>query len=325
MRTDNSELAYIGTIVDLHPISNADFIVSAEVVCGGGGRWKGIVRKSDFSKGNRCVVYLPDAVLRETPDVAFLRDTNMRVKMRRFRGAPSEVVITPVPELLGFKDIGEDVTEILGVTKFHKPISPYLDPGIHKGPFPSLIPKTDEENYQKHPELVDSLVGLPYYVTEKMDGSSTTAFKYKGEFGVCSRNLECFKNPHNGYWAVAIKYNLEELLPEGYAVQWETCGPSIQCNPSGLQSIDGFVFSAYNMYEHRYLEMTELFRLTEQIKMPSCKVVDVGECFSKEGVELLGEGNYDVGRPREGVVVRSQHNFKHKPISFKVINLNYEK
>jgi RNA ligase (TIGR02306 family) len=324
MKTDNSDLVFVGKIVDLQPISNADFIVSATVICGSGGRWKGIVRKSDFSLQDKCLVYLPDSLIPESAEMQFMKDSNWRVKMRRFKGVPSEVVIMPICDDLSTWGIGQDVTKLLGVTKYHKPISPHLQ-GIAKGPFPSLIPKIDEDNYQRCPELVDQLVGKHYYITEKMDGSSTTAFRYKDEFGVCSRNLELIRNPNNGYWAVAIKYKLEERLPKDIAIQWETCGPGIQCNPSGLKELDGFVFSAYNMFEHRYLEMTELWSLIDYLKMPTCKVLHVGSSFNKEGIELLGEGNYEVGRPREGVVVRSQENCNGKPISFKVINLNYEK
>lgn len=51
-----------------------------------------------------------------------------------------------------------------------------------------------------------------------------------------------------------------------------------------------------------------------------------GTSFSSDGIEILGEGTYSNGKQREGVVVRSIDNLLgHKPISFKVINLNYEK
>jgi len=46
----------------------------------------------------------------------------------------------------------------------------------------------------------------------------------------------------------------------------------------------------------------------------------------KNTIETLGKGTYSNGKQREGVVVRSQENeLGHKPISFKVINLDYEK
>lgn len=314
-------LVYIGKIIDLQSIEGADFIVSATVVCGQGGKWKGIVRKEDFSIGARCVVFLPDSLIPERSDMAFMKASNWRVKMRRFKGAPSEVVIIPTQFDLA---IGVDCTSHFGVIKYHKPIPPHLQ-GLAKGNFPDFIPKTDELNYQRHPELVDSLVGKYFYVTEKADGSSTTAFRYKDQFGLCSRNLELERNENNGYWQVALRYKVEERLPEGIALQWETCGPGIQSNPMGLTEINGFAFSAYNIEERRYLEMREFLNLCDAIKFPTVKVISIGGPFSKEGLEMLGEGLYDNGKQREGVVVRSQDNQGHAPISFKVINLNFEK
>ncbi len=37
-----SGLVYVGKIINIEPIPTADFIVSATVVCGEGGKWKGI-------------------------------------------------------------------------------------------------------------------------------------------------------------------------------------------------------------------------------------------------------------------------------------------
>jgi hypothetical protein len=124
---------------------------------------------------------------------------------------------------------------------------------------------------------------------------------------------------------VCNRYNLEEKLPEGIALQWETCGPGIQGNPMGLTEIDGFAFSGYNILEHRYLSMIEFWYLIDLIGMPLCPVLSVDSSFSKDGIEVLGEGKYKNGKEREGVVVRSQENIGGAPISFKVINLGYEK
>jgi RNA ligase (TIGR02306 family) len=319
----NKGLVYVGKIVALDRIEEADFIVSATVVCGGGGKWRGVVRAVDFSSGDLCIVYLPDALVLETDsEMQFMKRTQWRVKMRRFKGAPSEVVIMPNKLEAG---IGEDVTEVLGVTRYCKPVPANLQ-GLAKGNFPDFIPKTDEPNYQRPDANVALLVGKPFYVSLKMDGSSSTAFRYKGEFGVCSRNWKLKRDENNGFWKMAIKYNLEEKLPEGYALQWETCGPGIQSNPMGLNEMSAYAFSAYNIGEKRYLEMTEFWSLIDALKFPIARVLKIGREFTDEGIELLGEGTYDNHMHREGVVVRSQENLLgHKPISFKVINLNYEK
>lgn len=325
MKNDDENLVYIGKIIKIEPIEGADFIVSATVVCGQGGKWRGIVRKVDLEVGSECLVFLPDSLLNEKDHyyLPFMKDSNWRVKMRRFKGAPSEVLITTIQNVT-FSNIGDDVTKQLNVLKYHKPIPAHLQ-GEAKGYFPDFIPKTDELNYQRYPELVDSLVGKPWYMTEKADGSSTTAFKWKGEFGICSRNLELVRNPENGYWKVAEKYQLESNLPEGIAIQWETCGPGIQSNPMGLKDIDGFLFSGYNIAEKRYLTFTELKKQSIALGFPMVRLIEWGHCFIPHGIETRGEGVYLNGKQREGVVIRSQENHGHAPISFKVINLGFEK
>jgi RNA ligase (TIGR02306 family) len=326
--TEDTGLVYVGKIINIDPIENADFIVSATVVCGMGGKWRGIVRKDQFEVGSLCIVYMPDAMIPEhDKDMQFMKSSKWRVKMRRFRGAPSEVVIMPYPYEILQLHVGSDMTHIYGIKKYHKPVPANLQ-GKAKGEFPGFIPKTDEPNYQSADGItcLEKLIGRPYYITEKADGSSTTAFRYKGQFGVCSRNWELEPDESIGYWQIAYKYKLHENLPEGIALQWETCGPKIQSNPMGLKEIQGFAFSAYKIDEHRYLEMTEFWALLDRLGFPSCQVIDVGISFSKDGVELLGEGTYKNGKQREGVVVRSQQNYGvHKPLSFKVINLDYEK
>jgi RNA ligase (TIGR02306 family) len=313
-------LVFIGKIVCLEPIENADFILSATVVCGEGGRWKGVVKKGSFNTGDLCVVYLPDAILQPSEELKFMEKSGWRVRMQRFRGSPSEVVITSqrIPGL----DVGADVTELLKVTKYIKPVPANLQ-GKALGYFPNFIPKTDEEHYQKRDDLVEKLLGHPFYITLKYDGSSTTAYKYKNKFGLCSRNLELENDPENGYWKVANKYNLDRI-PEGFALQWETCGPTIQGNRLRFENIDGFAFSGYDICQKRYLTYFELLDLTEALGFPRVKLLYIGEKFSKEHMQalsLFGDDDNDI----EGVVVRSQYNILgDKPVSFKIINLNYE-
>ena len=89
-------LSYIGKILEIWPIDGADFIESATVVCGEGGKWRGVVKKGAFKEGDICTVYLPDAIVCASEELMFLKDSGWRVRMRRFRGTPSEVVITDI-------------------------------------------------------------------------------------------------------------------------------------------------------------------------------------------------------------------------------------
>ena len=322
----DERLVYVGKIISIDAIPNADFIVSATVVCGTGGKWRGIVKKDHFEVGDKCIVYLPDSIIPEHESMDFMVATNWRVRMRRFKGAPSEVVIINIITESGRKywEIGTDITQACGVTKYIKKI-PACMSGEAKGDFPTFIPKTDEPNYQRCNDDINKLIGQPYYITEKCDGTSTTAYRHNGIFGVCSRNLELLMNENNIYWKMFIKYNLENTLPTGYAIQFETCGPGIQSNPMGLKEICAFAFNIYNILEQRYLNYKEFIDMCDEMGFPTVKICASGDEFYPGGLELLGEGTYDNGKQREGVVVRSQHNFGHKPISFKVINLGYDK
>lgn len=321
---EDQGLAYVGKIIELREIENSNLLSSAVVVCGKGSKWRGVVKNDQFDLGDLCLVHLPDAVVPKTDDYSFMKARGWRVKMCRFRGAPSEVLIIPLPvDMMSGYTCGTDVTELIGVTKYQKPISIHLQ-GIAKGHFPDFIPKTDELNYQKYMDLVQALEGCPYYVTEKMDGSSTTAYKYKGGFGICSRNYEVEWNKNNGYCKVAEKYRLRDNLPEGVALQWETCGPGIQKNSAGLTALDGYAFSAYDIVKKEYYNMQQLISLCEYLQFPMCRIIEEGAEFSIYGIESMGEGKYKNGSQREGVVVRSKLNtIDGKPISFKVINLNY--
>ena len=50
---------------------------------------------------------------------------------------------------------GEDVTERLGVGKYEPPQP--TDMGDRRGPFPPLVPKTDEARVQSFPQVLDEL------------------------------------------------------------------------------------------------------------------------------------------------------------------------
>lgn len=320
----DSDLAYIGKVVEFFEISEADFIIGVSVDCGYGGFWRGVVRKEDFCVGDRCVCFLPDAVFPKEERYLFMKKHSYRVKMRLFKGFPSEVIILPVPEELSGLPFGCDVTKELRLQKFLKPL-PVCFQGFAKEPFPSFVPKTDELHYQKASFLVKELIGKPYYVSEKLDGTSTTAYKYRGRFGVCSRNFEIKKNLGCSYWQVAQRYNLEEALPEGLAIQWETCGPKVQSNPLGLKELQAFVFSAFDINKKRYLGYLDLVYLCKYLDIPMVPVVKVGESFDSKQIDFLSVGNYSLSdTPREGVVIRSIASMDNgEPISFKVMNLEY--
>lgn len=215
-------VATIGRITELTPIENADRIVSATVVCGHAGKWMGVVQKGEFNVGDKCEVFLQDAVLPPDPRWEFMEKYHWRVRMQRFRGVPSECLIVPAAWFLDMCEVGDDIAEVEQVTKYEKAIPAQLQGDIY-GNFPSFIPKTDEPNFQAVPEIVQALVGHPWVATVKYDGTSCTAYLHEGHFGVCSRNWE-MKPGNNIYWKMVEKYKLEDQLIDDLALQFEIIG-----------------------------------------------------------------------------------------------------
>lgn len=324
-------LVYIGKVVSLAPIEKADRIELATVVCGEGGKWSGVVRKGEFSEGSACQIYLQDSLLPERPEFEFLRDAKFRVRMRRFRGAPSEALIMP-QTIDG--NLGDNVTDKAGVEKYEKPL-PLGIGGDVLGNFPSLIPKTDEPNFQGVPELVAALRGKPFYSTVKVDGTSSTAFRYAGHFGVCGRNYEYKESDSNAMWTIAKEYKLPEVLADGYAIQWETVGPGIQKNPLGLKKVEPRAFQVYSMEGRRYLDFREMTAFLADYEFPMVDVIDKNTLFlsgeriqplsDEEYLRKYAEGVYPNGGQREGVVIRplTEERVGGVRLSFKVVNLLY--
>jgi RNA ligase (TIGR02306 family) len=199
-------LSSIQKIIDIKEIENADKIELATIE-----GWHCVVGKGEY-KVNDLIVYCEvDSVLPVKPEFEFLRkgcyvDNGMvsgfRIKTRKFKGQYSQGLVLPISVLNGkkypkdtrdnpsyeFKE-GQDVTPLLEIVKFEKPIPVCLQ-GEVKGFFPSFIPKTDETRVQVLQKLLTKYKGTPCYITEKVDGTSCTMYLKDGEFGVCSRNLE---------------------------------------------------------------------------------------------------------------------------------------
>lgn len=318
---NSKPLAVIGQITELAPIEGADRIQKAVVICGSAGKWTGVAGK-DLQVGQLVTVFLQDAVLPPAKRWAFMEARNWRVRMARFKGVPSECLI--VPGVSHDAKVGDDLTEALGVTKYTKPV-PATMRGEMMGAFPDFIPKTDEPNFQTVPELVARMGLDDWYATEKVDGTSCTAWVDGHGLHVCSRNWELREFTASGtgniYWQTARKYNLEKL-PEGMALQFEVVGPGIQGNPMGLTEVEGRAFSLYHIGDQRYTDYTQLAAVASYVWMPIARHVQgaVKRPHSDDELREMAAIRYPNGKHGEGVVIRACDS----SWSFKVINLNYK-
>lgn len=238
--------------------------------------WWLVSGKGNFKPGDLCV-YLPiDSVLpKELEDKLFPPDTKIklsksRIRTIKIRGYVSQGMAVKLDILpKGKYSEGQDVTSILGVTKYEPPAqlpSAYgkgLNQTKKKFCNGNFHKYTDIENIKNYPDIfADKEI---VYVSEKLHGTSfrcgwfpteaNTLWKkikkYLGllpkyEFCYGSRNVQLQDQGYNkktGFYPVNVyakivnQYNLKETLEQGQALYGEIVGDGIQdgylygCNP----------------------------------------------------------------------------------------------
>lgn len=313
------KLAVIGKVNKTIEIDGADKIQQVEVVCGDAGKWSGVCAKS-LKTGDRVTVFLQDALLPPDPRWAFMESRKWIVRMCRFMKVPSEcLILEGAPE----GDIGTDLTELMGVTKYSKPIPAGMG-GDAVGAFPSFIPKTDEPNFQTV-DWESLMAGTVWYASEKADGTSCTVWRDEAGLHVASRNLELREYTASGaanlYWETAKKYDWS-FLPDGMAAQFEIIGGKVQGNPMGVANgMEGRLFTLYDYKNHKRIAKTELDQTAALIGMKVAPIVFAnGVPPTLEKLRKISSIKYQNGKAGEGVVIRDYKN----TWSFKVINLDYK-
>lgn len=333
------QLATIQQVRETQPLEWADKLCLATIL-----GWKVIVPK-EIKTGDTIIYFECDSVL---PDGAkwceFLRKRGFRIKTMKMRGTYSQGLALPIKEVFPDRSealpLGTNVTEILNVTKYEPPESGATGfKGFRSSkPWPQFLPKTDEIRLQSVPGVLDEIQDLPFFATIKLDGTSSTFYRYQGKFGVCSRNLER-PSPEletDLYWEIAEKYKLWKILPEGFAVQGEINGPGIQKNRVRKEKVELNVFDVWNITEARYLNMQEMIDFCNKYSLEmvpfygSFSPDDSGPKFvhTIEAWEEQVEGNYpNCDHPREGLVIRPQQ-VTYSPtlkgrLSFKIINKDF--
>lgn len=342
------KLASIQTVNAVEPIPNADAIEKIRVL-----GWWVVVKKGEHQPGDKLVYCEIDSLLPERPEFEFLRASSFkpaqtdvtgavtlpagfRIKTVRLRGQVSQGICFPLSVLppSAPAEEGADVTDLLGVLKWEPPL-PVGMGGRVKGPFPGFIPKTDETRIQVLETVLERHRGKTFYVTEKLDGTSFTAFLRQGEFGICSRNLWMDEaDETNVLVRVAKSMRLEEKLRTArerlghdLAIQAEVIGPGIQKNKYALPAVTLRVFSVLNVDAYKLLDHAESLSLLAGTELES--VPQLGTLVLDHNVDQLvafseGPSALNPKIQREGVVLRPLAEEFDEDIggrlSFKVIN-----
>ena len=182
-------------------------------------------------------------------------------------------------------------------------------------PFPSFIPKTDEERIQNlYHKLTDEHKAKLMHWSVKLDGSSMTVYYNRGKFGVCSRNLDLKKDPENKFWATALWYEMDKGLKKlgrNIAIQGELMGPGIQGNREKLIGYMYYVYGIWDIDEKRYLAIDERAELLGQLhvlhdcnltEVPTVGYRQVNEFKDLDEILAFAEGPSLHADTREGVV-----------------------
>jgi RNA ligase (TIGR02306 family) len=317
--------ASIQQIKQLHAIEGADRIERAEFE---GMAYQCVVKKG-LKAGDKVVYFSLDSVLPAAPWSEFLKGHN-RIRTIRLKGVLSQGLALSFEDvgLCGEHDVGEDVSDQLGVTHYEKQIPVQLQ-GEIKGNFPGYVRKTDETNIQTIPKMLDVLRGNSLYATVKCDGTSAT-FAYHDELHVCSRNLSK-KDGDNVYWNAYRKYKIAEVFEKekDVAIQCEIVGPRIQRNRLNLAEVEIRVFDVYDILKGEYYGYNKLVDFCNRYNLPMVPVVGFYDGDHDMAFWLKEAcGVYDgTNNRREGIVVRPIVSFYVKECqqraSFKALNNDY--
>jgi len=309
-------LATIQKIKSIRPHDNAETLELADVLA-----WQTVVKKGEFKPGDLVIYVAIDTTLPEKPEFEFLRNKHFRIKPIRLRGQESAGICFPLSILGTSIDLrsiveGLDVTEVLNIRHYEKPLPAELAGQAHGG-LPGFLIMTDELSLRSYPDALPELWGRPYYITRKDDGASGTFFIKGGEFGVCSRRIHLKESETNGFWRMARKYNIENAIRTAFpnmdmAIQGECVGPGIQSNHLGLTEMELHVFNLFDIKTRQYASYEKLAQFCKDFSLTMVTTITDGAAFGysiEDLVKLASEQKYPNESPAEGIVIRPKEGF----------------
>lgn len=359
------KLVTIEKIEDIRPIVGADAIEVAIVRS-----WPVVIKKDQFNVGDWVLYFEIDSFLPIRPEFEFLRKgcykklpsgvEGFRLKTIKLRGQVSQGLLMPllmlndvdprdemvigissttggkIMQLGPYDDAiiieeGADVTEFMGVFKYEPPIPACLA-GTARGNFPSFLRKTDEERIQNMKSILTTHAGVPFYVAEKLEGSSATYYLNDGVFGVCSRNLDLEEIGENSFWQAARELQIEEKMRQhseasdlkNFALQGELIGNGIQGNIYNLSGITIKFFNVFDIDRFDYLPYNQFKTVIEALQLETVPVLYESFLLPETVDELLtladGKSTLNPKVNREGLVFRTLDESR---VSFKAISNAY--
>lgn len=370
------KLASIVEIESVCDIEDSDRLSVARMK---GKGWNVVVGRGEFKPGDICVFFEIDSAL--DPDderYAFLKERCLRkfvsnggnvlrevirIKTVKLRGVVSQGLLMPIslfPEIEGnvvIRDgktmvriggieeelVGADVTSVLRVEHFDEIAASYVaSSGDIAGPFPQMIPKTDEERIHNLKEWFSTMKGRRWQVSQKCDGMSCTiayapSIDQENPVIVCSRNYRIKPMDNNGItpigWKMNYKYGISNKLKKLYeergkeiALQGELVGPGINKCRNKEKEHKFLVFRAWDIQKQEFVDPDKLEVFCHDNFILHVPVIAAGFSFFDEIVNMeealkYAEGKTPEGNEREGVVCKTDDGGPYA--SFKIVSNKY--
>lgn len=284
--------------------------------------WQCVAKRDEFAPGDLAIYIEISSIVPELPVFEFLRSKKFKVKTVRLCGQLSQGLALPITILDEFGvdlffimhlESGQDVSEVLGVTRYEPPVEVRINGSGAVRPFPEFIPKTDELRIQSIPHILDIFEGQGVIATLKHDGTSATYFwdTDQDKLRVCSRNTEKMEKDDSVYWQVLdLQPEIEAYCRQfpSYVLQGEITGPGIQKNRMERKQLR---FTAFNIFDRDiadYIPHAFASVHCELYGVPFVEEIEEWEEFSGETVESIlkiAEGKYPgTENEREGIVLR---------------------
>jgi RNA ligase (TIGR02306 family) len=316
--------------------------------------WQVVIKRGQFVNGEKLLFIPPDAliprnlavklgvanylgVVRNNPEV-------LKVKAVRLRGEPSYGLTVNLADVgLEHLEVGTDVKEILGITKFEPPA---IEQGDAASDLPAFHRYTDIENINNYPNVLtedDDVI-----ITEKIHGTNfrgglVTVSNEQGEatfeFVAGSHRVRRKRSPDCLYWLpmsedsllsmlsqIQIDFNAKHVIVFG-----EIFGVSIQDMTYGCTGKEYRLFDI--SVDGRYLNYDEFVKYTTEFSQPIAPVLYEGK-YSKAKLKELTDGPTTLCpadkagkfKGREGVVVRlrtERHDRKLGRVILKSVSVDY--
>lgn len=286
------------------------------------------------------VVYIPiDSIVPDVEQWAFL-EGHRRIKAKKLRGVFSMGMLAPLPNP-SWK-VGQNVQKEMGIVKWepdgHHSTEVVLDEATivwNKKPLwkklltarfyrrawwkflkrfeegeincSEFTNYTDIEGLRKYSRVL--IPGEEVILTEKTHGQSGRFGRMGKKFYVGSHYY--FKgrpkwahDKINNWWQIAIAYNLENILPEGYGFYGEVYGTvqkGFSYDAPGKLAVR--FFDIKNLRTGHYLDYDDFIAMCSDLNLPVMPVLYRGPW--KEELREMAEGKSTFGpHIREGFVVR---------------------